>query len=160
MEQKMSERVPAARRWEVQRTATGAGEEQKRAQGKGLMFLEMLPAKSSAEVCSAWQGTLEGEWAKEAADRNPHSFPSIPWEQCILLLLLLLLLFHQPRIYRMWDWSTVVSSLLSKQREETEQAKEQQWFVERKTEAQTWCESQGARRFLVEMYFKIWRSAK
>ena len=78
MEQKMSERVPAARRRGVQRTATGAGEEQKQAQGKGLVFLEMLPVKSSAAVCSAWQATLEGAWAKEAADRNPDNFPSIP----------------------------------------------------------------------------------
>jgi len=35
MEQKMSERVPAARRRGVQRTATGAGEEQKKARGQG-----------------------------------------------------------------------------------------------------------------------------
>lgn len=79
MKQKMSERVPAARRWGVQRTATGAGKEQKEAQGKGLMFLEMLPVKNSAAVRGAWQGTLEGAWAKEAADRNPDNFPSVPW---------------------------------------------------------------------------------
>jgi len=42
--------VPAARRRGVQRTATGAGEEQKQAEGRGVMFLEMLAAKNSEAV--------------------------------------------------------------------------------------------------------------
>lgn len=74
----MSERMPTASRQGVLRTATGAGKEWEQAQGKGLMFLEMLPVKSSAAAGSAWQGILEGAWAKEAADRNPDNFPTVP----------------------------------------------------------------------------------
>lgn len=130
----MSERMPTASRQGVPRTATGAGKEHKQAQGKGLMFLETLPVKSSAAAGSAWREC----WREHGQKRQQTEI------QIIFLLSheWVFIIIADVTLSAWGLWDVGLKSCCQQFIIQTEKGGRQQmkWFVERKTEAWTPCE--------------------